>query len=137
MTLPVRQDLLSWGPVSHPHVASLNLTAWYLKRRYYILKVVKTLVNFLKPVTRAIYSKVWKKCNLSVNQRFSHNVPSILEFFKESANKGLSLSTLKVWAVAIRFFPPVFSSGKSCYSQIFFVSQLLDQNLWLLEHVPI
>lgn len=33
-SLPKREDLLLQGPVSHPQVVSLNLTAWYLKKRY-------------------------------------------------------------------------------------------------------
>ncbi|XP_040197924.1 uncharacterized protein LOC120930813 [Rana temporaria] len=77
-----------------------------LKAQGFSDKVIKTLVNCRKPVTRAIYSKVWKKFNswLSENQRSTHDVPSILEFFQEGVDKGLSVSTLKVQAAAISVF---------------------------------
>ncbi|XP_040184541.1 uncharacterized protein LOC120917366 [Rana temporaria] len=77
-----------------------------LKAQGFSDKVIRTLVNCRKPVTRAIYSKVWKKFNswLSENQRSTHDVPSILEFFQEGVDKGLSVSTLKVQAAAISVF---------------------------------
>lgn len=62
-----------------------------LKLQGFSEKVVKTLVNCRKPVTRAIYSKMWKKLNswMSSQGHATPGVHTVLEFFQEGADKGL------------------------------------------------
>ncbi|XP_044162144.1 uncharacterized protein LOC122946519 isoform X1 [Bufo gargarizans] len=68
-------------------------------------KVISTLQSCRKPITRAIYNKIWKKFSswLSQNQADARSptVGCILEFLQEGFDAGLKPSTLKVQVSAL------------------------------------
>ncbi|XP_071996906.1 uncharacterized protein [Engystomops pustulosus] len=67
-------------------------------------KVIKTLKNSRKPVTHAIYFKIWKKfCFWSKDMpnQGSPNICQILDFLQEGFEKGLRPSTLRVQVSAL------------------------------------
>ena len=65
-----------------------------------------TLLSSRKVVTRKIYGKYWKVYNswCHSSNRVVKNLVSILEFLQNEAEKGLSVSTLKVQIAALGVF---------------------------------
>ncbi|KAG8548297.1 hypothetical protein GDO81_025858 [Engystomops pustulosus] len=71
-------------------------------------KVISTLQSSRKPVTSAIYLKIWKKfisfCGPAVPNQSSPNILQILEFLQAGFDMGLKTSTLKVQIAALSVF---------------------------------
>ena len=93
----ISQDPKPDGPVSEEQI---------LGSQGFSDRVIQTLTSCRKPVTRKIYAKSWKKFHFWMveNQRHSPDIPTILDFFQEGIDKGLSLGTLKVQAAALSVF---------------------------------
>lgn len=67
-------------------------------------KVINTILDSRKPVTRAIYEKVRKKfISRNKNKPIPNRgiIPTILDFLQDGADKNISLSTLKVQVAAL------------------------------------
>ncbi|XP_071987834.1 uncharacterized protein [Engystomops pustulosus] len=98
------------SPASEPRVSkigSLDPESAFLKTKGLSYKVIKTLKNSRKPVTHAIYLKIWKKfCSWSKDMpnQDSPNVCQILDFLQDGFEKGLRPSTLKVQVLALSAF---------------------------------
>lgn len=77
-----------------------------LKRRGFSDKLVSTLLNSRKKVTRGIYFKTWKRFNswCMTKKCSPQELPSILEFLNEGMEMGLAASTLKVQVAALSVF---------------------------------
>lgn len=56
-------------------------------------RVIRTLLECRKPVTRAIYAKVWKRFNYwLVEQGLNHaGIPAVLDFLQTGVELGLSV----------------------------------------------
>ncbi|XP_040179243.1 uncharacterized protein LOC120913408 [Rana temporaria] len=69
-------------------------------------RVIKTLLQCRKPVTRAIYAKYWKRfCSWLKEQGLDQpGIPAILDFLQAGVELGLSPSTLKVQVAALSIF---------------------------------
>lgn len=69
-------------------------------------RVIKTLLECCKPVTRAIYRKVWKRFNswLAEQGQVEPGIPAVLDFYQAGVELGLFFSTLKVQAAALSVF---------------------------------
>lgn len=65
--------------------------------------MINTLLQSHKPVTRAIYRKVWRRFNLCLTESGKEKTDflTILEFLQEGIDKGLSLSMIKVQISAL------------------------------------
>ncbi|XP_071973453.1 uncharacterized protein [Engystomops pustulosus] len=87
-----------------PESISLDPESAFLNTKGLSFKVIKTLRNSRKPVTHAIYLKIWKKfcawCKDHPNQD-SPNICQVLDFLQEGFDKGLRPSTLKVQVSAL------------------------------------
>lgn len=83
---------------SHAKLSGMVSETEILKFKGLSNRVIKTLLQSRKPVTRAIYLKVWRKFNLwlTENGKREYDSPIILEFLQEDIDKNLSLSTVKV-----------------------------------------
>ncbi|XP_071967800.1 uncharacterized protein [Engystomops pustulosus] len=79
-----------------------------LKSRGLSDKVITTMKASRKPVTFAIYNKIWKKfmsfCGSSQPNQTSPNISQILDFLQSGFDKGLKTSTLKVQISALSAF---------------------------------
>ncbi|XP_071990832.1 uncharacterized protein [Engystomops pustulosus] len=95
------------SPSSEPRVpkpSSLDPESTFLRSKGLSYKVIKTLKNSRKPVTHAIYFKIWKKfCSWSKDMpnQGSPNICQILDFLQEGFEKGLRPSTLRVQVSAL------------------------------------
>ncbi|XP_077349244.1 uncharacterized protein LOC143997483 [Lithobates pipiens] len=92
----------SGQPGSHGLVSERQL----LRSKGFSNRLISTLLASRKRVTRAIYSKVWKRYKtwcLSAAQ-VPGSLVSILEFLQDGADKGLAVSTLKVQVAALTVF---------------------------------
>ncbi|XP_068110229.1 uncharacterized protein [Hyperolius riggenbachi] len=69
-------------------------------------RVIKTVLNSRKKVTRSIYSKYWKTFLdwKKRNKVKDNKLPTILEFLQDGIERGLALSTIKVQVAAISVF---------------------------------
>ncbi|XP_072009229.1 uncharacterized protein [Engystomops pustulosus] len=71
-------------------------------------EVIKTLKASRKPVTFAIYHKIWKRfcsfCKDSPPSQANLNILQVLEFLQKGLELGLSTSTLKVQVSALSAF---------------------------------
>ncbi|XP_072009765.1 uncharacterized protein [Engystomops pustulosus] len=71
-------------------------------------EVIATLQASRKPVTSAIYHKIWKRfvsfCHPEIPNLSSPNIQQILEFLQAGLSKGLKTSTLKVQVSALSVF---------------------------------
>ncbi|XP_071991361.1 uncharacterized protein [Engystomops pustulosus] len=71
-------------------------------------EVIKTLKASRKPVTFAIYHKIWKRfcsfCKDSPPSQANLNILQVLEFLQKGLELGLSTSTLKVQVSALSVF---------------------------------
>lgn len=109
----------------------LKMAAWFLKKG--ILKVkglsarkVNTLMQTRKPVTRAIYSKVWKRFNLWLleSSMIQADSPTIMKFLQNGLEKGLALNyiTMRIAALstylqrALQNDPPI---SRFCNAKLF------------------
>ncbi|XP_040203676.1 uncharacterized protein LOC120935688 [Rana temporaria] len=106
--LPLREDLLSQGPVLCTQVEPCGVVTEesLLRSRGFSDKLTATLLNSRKKETRSIYRKVWL-CFNTWCQEFSfpaQNHKSVLEFLQCGADKGLSVSTLKGQVSALSVF---------------------------------
>ncbi|XP_071989582.1 uncharacterized protein [Engystomops pustulosus] len=105
---------------SNPSSESGKVTAVYLRSQGLSSEVIKTLKASRKPVTFAIYHKIWKKfcsfCKDSPPSQSNPNVLQVLEFLQRGLELGLSTSTLKVQVLALSAFfdqPLIEHRGKT------------------------
>ncbi|XP_071983304.1 uncharacterized protein [Engystomops pustulosus] len=70
--------------------------------------VISTLKASRKPITFAIYSKIWKKfvtfCGTATPNQLSPNISQVLDFLQAGFEKGLKTNTLKVQISALGAF---------------------------------
>lgn len=87
----------------HTETSSMATEEEILKNKGLSERVIRTLIQSCKPVTRAIYGKIWKKFNgwLSNRTDASRGSANILEFLQDGVDWGLSLSTIKVQIAAL------------------------------------
>ncbi|XP_071980400.1 uncharacterized protein [Engystomops pustulosus] len=105
------QDSISLAPGTSltpeprvPESISLDPESAFLNTKGLSFKVIKTLRNSRKPVTHAIYLKIWKKCCAwckDHSNQDSPNICQVLDFLQEGFDKGLRPSTLKVQVSAL------------------------------------
>lgn len=99
------------GPPSSPkypasQVDRLVTEEQMLKNKGLSDKLVSTLLNSRKEVTRAIYFKTWKRFNswCAIRILSPQEIASVLEFLHEGMEMGLAASTLKVQVAALSVF---------------------------------
>ncbi|XP_071984037.1 uncharacterized protein [Engystomops pustulosus] len=87
---------------------SLDPEKQMLKAKGLSEEVIATLQASRKPVTSAIYHKIWKRfvsfCHPEIPNLSSPNIQQILEFLQAGLTKGLKTSTLKVQVSALSVF---------------------------------
>ncbi|XP_071996506.1 uncharacterized protein [Engystomops pustulosus] len=87
---------------------SLDPEKQMLKAKGLSEEVIATLQASRKPVTSAIYHKIWKRfvsfCHPEIPNLSSPNIQQILEFLQAGLTKGLRTSTLKVQVSALSVF---------------------------------
>lgn len=101
---PTGSNTASGSGQSKPH--GLVSEEQLLRNKGLSQPLVTTLLSSRKIVTRKIYAKYWKVFNsfCHLTKRKVKNLVSILEFLQEGADKGLSVSTLKVQVAALGVF---------------------------------
>ncbi|XP_068094667.1 uncharacterized protein [Hyperolius riggenbachi] len=96
----------NWKLYSKSKPVSLAFERSPLRKKGVSERVISTLLDCRKKVTRKIYLKYWKTFNMWQEESgFKGDlVPTILEFLQDWVEKNISLSTLKVQVAAISTF---------------------------------
>ncbi|XP_068128005.1 uncharacterized protein [Hyperolius riggenbachi] len=96
----------NWKLYSKSKPVSLASERSPLRKKGVSERVISTLLDCRKKVTRKIYLKYWKTFNMWQEESgFKGDlVPTILEFLQDGVEKNISLSTLKVQVAAISTF---------------------------------
>lgn len=87
-----------------PQANSVVSEEQLLRAQGFSQRVIKTLLNCHKPVTRAIYTKVWRRFNswLAEQGLEQPGIPASQDCFQAGVELGLSISMLKVQAANSR-----------------------------------
>ncbi|XP_066431206.1 uncharacterized protein [Eleutherodactylus coqui] len=98
------------GPTNIPRgreieASSMDAESMILRGKGLSHNVITTLTKSRKPITIAIYDRIWKKftefCKIEPGKIPGIDIPVILEFLQAGLEKGLSPRTLKVHTAAL------------------------------------